>query len=55
MKGKRHPWPTDGVTRKYVDRVEDRLLVKITRLKAEVWKLKAANRPVASEDIEYKK
>ncbi len=32
MKFKDSPWPTDGATRKYVDRAFDRLTVRIDRL-----------------------
>ncbi len=32
MKFKGHQWPTDGVTRKYVDRWADRFLNKLDRV-----------------------
>ncbi len=32
MKKKPHQWPTDGATMKYVDRVNDRLTVRIDKL-----------------------
>ncbi len=32
MKYKENAWPTDGATRKYVDRAVDRLTVRIDRL-----------------------
>ncbi len=32
MKKKPHQWPTDGATMKYVDRVNDRLTMRIDKL-----------------------
>lgn len=29
---KNHPWPTDGATRKYVDRKDDRMVYKFEAL-----------------------
>ncbi len=31
MKDSKHPWPTNGATRKYVDRATDRLAVRCDR------------------------
>lgn len=31
-KYKNHPWPTDGATRKYVDRANDKLILRLDRI-----------------------
>ncbi len=36
MKKKPHSWPTDGATMKYVDRVNDRLTMRIDKLLSRV-------------------
>ncbi len=36
MKKKPHQWPTDGATMKYVDRVNDRLTMRIDKLLSRV-------------------
>ncbi len=36
MKKKPHQWPTDGATMKYVDRVTDRLTMRIDKLLSRV-------------------
>ncbi len=40
MKKKPHQWPTDGATRKYVDRVNDRLTVRLDRQNEKIRALK---------------
>ncbi len=41
-KYKGHPWPTDGVTKKQVDRIDDRLGRRMDRAVERIRKLEAA-------------
>lgn len=40
MRKAQHMWPTDGATRKQLDRVNDRLTVRIDRLNEKVRELR---------------
>lgn len=40
-KYKRHPWPTDGATRKYVHSIEDRLQRRLDQQGARIVELKS--------------
>ncbi len=36
MKYTKYPWPTDGATRTYVDRLEDKLVRKMDRIQRSI-------------------